>query len=394
MSLAAGAGLCSCHLVIECWSSIDGEEAQQLSDSALTKAHAIIYDAGARPKIFGAIQNKPSSTGTEQLLVDQLIKVPDTTVPPAWALVVLVCFYMVEEAERGRVVAVTERRGLSVGFQVEKMPKHVLTAGHCVERLRNDTPGAKVLSRGEASVIYALGFGQFKKMSQAQWYDVSVLEQFGAQQVLSFKSEFPSSGQLLEGRFEGNVNLYGEVDVALLRLAGPLSGVVGLPLAPWTTKFRPGALFLAMGTPDVFETNLGVYDGNPLRIPIYSANQDLMAQVTLAEEASTFEFSSVTYPGFSGGPICARIADVVPPSFFELLARPILAFLPMVELPPEPRRRPTMRKAGDTVPAVDPVTGEALGYPTGELASPTLVRICSSRGLCPMFSRSRSCLTN
>ncbi len=313
--------------------------------------------------------------------MDRLMEVPDTTVPPTSALVRLVCFYKVEKSERGRVLGVSESRGLSVGFQVKNMPRHVFTAGHGVETLKPDPPGTRVLTRREAPLIYALGIEQFKKMSQAQWYDVSVLEQLGAQQVLSFRSEYPSTGQQLERQFGGDFSLYGDLDVALLRLAGPLSGVVGLPLAPFTTKFRPGALFLAIGTPPMIEETLGVHSANAFRVPVYSANQDLRAEVTLSGEAITFDRSSVSYMGFSGGPICARLADVVAPSFLEVLARPIEAFLPMVELPPGPAPPPTTRKAREILTAVDPITGEDLRYPTGELASPTYVCISFSSGL-------------
>jgi hypothetical protein len=136
------------------------------------------------------------------------MEVPDTAVPPCLALVVLVCFFKVETSEKGprarRVLTVLERVGLNVGFQVKTMPRHVLTAGHCVESVQEKfLLGSRVLAQGEASVIYALGVEQFKKIDQAQWYDVSVLEEFGAQQVLSFKSEYPSSEQQLERRFGG-----------------------------------------------------------------------------------------------------------------------------------------------------------------------------------------------
>jgi hypothetical protein len=148
------------------------------------------------------------------------------------------------------------------------------------------------LARSEASRFLALGYQQFRSLQKNEWFDENRLQQLGAQEVVSFKSEYPPSAEQLQNRLKGNMDVYGASDAALLQLSGPLKGVVGLNLAPGNVMFRPGALFLAIGLPKSFERLVGgVSPRDARRVAVYSAFQDLQDPVTLFADEETFDLS-------------------------------------------------------------------------------------------------------
>jgi hypothetical protein len=189
---------------------------------------------------------------------------------------------------------------VTVGFQIAGMPGQVFTAGHCVEDCNPGKDGK--MQRAEASTIYALSYRQFEKVDKHHRFSLSFLQEMGAQQVRSWKSDYPSSGKLLQLWGKGKAGTIRDVDGALLQLSAPLSGMVGLNPATWTTVFRPGTVFLTLGLPRYYEKEVGMSYLNEPLVAIYSADQDLRHPVTLHAEAKTFKSPLVIHPGFSGGP--------------------------------------------------------------------------------------------
>jgi hypothetical protein len=299
-----------------------------------------------------------------KLSLDRITEVPDPSVAPTSALVALLCFLRVEISQNGRVSRVRNRHRFSTGFQMASMPRQVVTAAHCIEHFRRKDG---ITERQEMSAIYALSYLQLNKVDKSKWFDTKVLQGLGAQTVRSWKSEFPSSGEQLRHLLEKGTYGYKELDAALLQLSGPLRGVVGLNPVPWTTMFRSGALFIANGFPKYYEKEVGMSYANKPPVPMYAAYQDMERPVTLHAETKTFQLPSVSYYGFSGGPLCARRKDILPPTLREIVARLFSAVLPPVQPPAEPRCSASTRKRGETRTAVDPVTGEDLDYPTGKL---------------------------
>jgi hypothetical protein len=334
-----------------------------------------LLDAGAQAGLLGA-QKRPGSSGgsAAKLFVDRSTPVAtaDTRKAPTDGLVALVGFGRVELSTGGRVDDVMEMRKISSGFQLADEPNQVLTAGHCVEML---PPAPKIgqLARSEASHFFALSYKQFRSLKRYEWFDMNRLQQVGAQEVVRFKSEYPPSAEQLQNRLKGNMDVYGASDAALLQLSGPLKGVVGLKLAPRNVMFRPGAPFLAIGLPKRYECSIGVSPMKAPRIAVYSAFQDLQDPVTLFADEETFDLSSMGTTGFSGGPLCARVDDILPASLLDVFARPILAVLPILQPPVKPSPPPSTRLASELRTAVDPVTREEMTYPAGEFAQPLAV---------------------
>jgi hypothetical protein len=267
----------------------------------------------------------------------------DTKVAPTDALVVLVAFGRAEYSTEGQVDDVIQMRKIFSGFQMADEPNQVLTARHCVERL---IPGLKIgqLGRSEASRIFALSYQEFKTLTMSELLDINRLLALGAQEVVNWQSGYPSSAQQLQNRLAGSISVYGKSDAAVLQLSGPLKGVVGLNPVPGNVMFRPGAPFLAIGLPKSHETPMGVSPKTAQRVAVYSAFQDMENSVTLFADEEAFDLSSVGTTGFSGGPLCARVDDILPASILDVFARPILAVL---QPPVKPSPPPSTRLAGD-----------------------------------------------
>ncbi len=301
-----------------------------------------------------------------RLLRDQLMTTPDFApqVPPADSLVVLISEIYSETHQSGRPVRRRRYRDVFLGFQLAGMPSHVMTAGHCIEFAQ---PVGMTLVRTEASVIRALPYPIWVKLRGLQRFDTAVLEELGAQDVLSLRSEYPKSAKQLQSVRKGKptVLINAKRDVAVLKLAGPLTGVKGLTPAAWTTMFRLGTPFFSIGLPLEKEEG-GSSKPNIPRTAIYSCYQEFDSPVILSAETKSFQLSSVAMSGFSGGPLCARKQDIMAPTLGDALAVLIRPFFPKLEAPKQPPCPPSTRQAGVTVPAVDPVTGEELRYPTGE----------------------------
>jgi hypothetical protein len=298
------------------------------------------------------------------LVLDHLSRIPafGPQVPPASSLVVLLSLTYTLTYQGGRVVNQEKVREILMGFQIASMAMEVMTAGHCIQSVDLEQSG---LVQREASEIYAVPFTTWQYLQPSQWFDIITLEKAGAQKVLSWQSDFPSSGQQLKDWLNGNPTSMAEHDAAILKLSGPLRGVVGLAPAASTTRFRIGAPFLSFGLPDELE-DLGQPTPNIPQTAIYSCYQDSRAPVTLSADSRTFTLSSVVMPGFSGGPLCAREKDIIAPTLLDALALLIKPFSPSKEAPKQQPCPPTTRQGGDTITAVDPATGEALAYPTGE----------------------------
>ncbi len=306
----------------------------------------------------------------------------------------LVRFKKVEASENGRVVDVWKENNVCIGFQLAGMPGQVFTAAHCVSSCKPGKEGTMI--RGEASTMYALSYQQFEKVDKHKLFSVSFLREIGAQQVRSWKSDIPSSGDLLQMGLDRKADKLSDVDGALLQLCGPLSGVVGLNPARWTTMFRPGAVFLTLGLPLYYEKEVGIFSSNEPQVAIYSANQDLAKPVTLRADTRSFWLPLVIYPGFSGGPICARRKDIVRPRLLDVIARPFLALLPAVQPPPQPCCPASTRQRGETRIAVDPATWEELDYPLGMFQATqrlgteeTTIKVLQCTVMC--YKQQRSC---
>jgi hypothetical protein len=220
--------------------------------------------------------------------VDRLTVIADDDINGALlsAFVVLVALGGIEYFREGRVDGVKQQRKVFSGFQLADEPNQVMTAGHCVETLPRVETGK--LARSEASRIFALRYQQYITLKKFEVFNLSRLQEVGAQEVVSFKSEYPASADQLQNRLAGSNSVYEDSDAALLELSSPLAGVVGLNLAPKTVMFRPGAPFLAVGLPKSFETRAGA--GSPRddpRVAVYSAFQDLEEPVMLYADEKT-----------------------------------------------------------------------------------------------------------
>ncbi len=193
------------------------------------------------------------------------------------------------------------------------------------------------------------------------------LRNWGTQDVLSLRSEYPKSAKQLLSLRKGKptVRINAKRDVAVLKLAGPLTGVKGLTPAAWATTFRQGTPFLSIGLPLEKEEG-GSLKPNIPRTAVYFCYQELDSPVILSAEIKSFQLSSLTMPGFSGGPLCACKQDIIAPTFGDALAVLTRPFSPMLEAPRQPPCPPSTRQAGVTVPAVDPDIGGEIRYPTGE----------------------------
>jgi hypothetical protein len=181
-------------------------------------------------KTSGTIQPKKKLAATQspRLVKDQLSRIPTfgPQVPRVSSLVVLLSVTYTLTYEPGGVVKKAIVNEVLLGFQMAGMPSGVLTAGHCIESVFRRQGN---LVRREASDIYALSYSAWQKLPQTQWFDIAVLEEVGAQKVLSWRSEFPNSAlQLAVCLVTGMRLLFEDQDAAILRLSGPLTGVGAL----------------------------------------------------------------------------------------------------------------------------------------------------------------------